>query len=436
MENTPDLVRGGFIGRIDGQDRPHPDAPKGLVLNSRILWTFSAAWRTAATTSTPGNTTASHSVPGNGTQDDNASDNSTQDDSAPGNVAASRTTGQSIYKPIAERAYHYLLRNFLDRDYGGAYWSLDAAGQPLDSRKQIYGQAFALYGLNEYYRASGDKTALDEAISLFRLIEQHGFDPKQNGYFEAFAHDWSLLEDVRLSTRDANDPKTMNTHLHILEAFTNLYHVWPDPLLLNRIIGLLDIFDRFIIGASTRRHPDSAATPRPRDTFHLGLFFDAKWNCRSNLISYGHDIEAAWLLHEAALVIHNNEWITKTSRLALHIATAAAEGLDTDGGLWYEQEDGRLIRQKHWWPQAEAMVGFLQAWQLSGDAIWWQRSLDSWNFVKEYIRSPDGKEWYWGVEADNSPMAGQDKTGFWKCPYHNSRACIEIIRRLHDPAAG
>jgi mannobiose 2-epimerase len=369
MENTPDLVHGGFIGRIDGQDRPHPEAPKGLVLNSRILWTFSAAWR---------------------------------------------STGHGIYRPTADRAYAYLLHNFLDRDYGGAFWSLNAAGQPLDPRKQIYGQAFALYGLSEYYRASGEKTALDEAVSLFRLIEQHSFDPRQNGYFEAFARDWSLLGDVRLSNKDANDPKTMNTHLHILEAYTNLYHAWPDPLLEGQIIGLLDIFDRYIIGAGG----------------HLGLFFDAYWKKRGGLISYGHDIEAAWLLHEAALVINNNEWITKTSRHALHIAAAAAEGLDTDGGLWYEQENGHLIRQKHWWPQAEAMVGFLQAWQLSGDAIWWQRSLDSWNFVKEHIRSPDGKEWYWGVEADNSPIPGQDKAGFWKCPYHNSRACLEIIRRL------
>ena len=388
MENTPDFVHGGFIGRIDGQDQPHPEAPKGLVLNSRILWTFSAAWRSAAGGS----------------------------DADPGGTNGS--IGHSIYRPIADRACDYLIHNFLDREYGGAFWSLDAAGQPLDRRKQIYGQAFALYGLSEYYRASGEKTILDEAISLFRLIEQHSFDSRQGGYFEAFARDWSPLEDVRLSDKDANDPKTMNTHLHILEAYTNLYQTWPDPLLQSRIIGLLDIFDRFIIGAGG----------------HLGLFFDANWKGRGGLISYGHDIEAAWLLHEAALVINNNEWITKTSLLALRIAAAAAEGLDTDGGLWYEQEDGHLIRQKHWWPQAEAMVGFLQAWQLSGETIWRQRSLDSWNFVKEHIRSPDGKEWYWGVEADNSPMPGQDKAGFWKCPYHNSRACLEIIRRLQDPA--
>lgn len=376
IENTPDLDHGGFIGRIDEEDRPHPEAPKGLVLNSRILWSFSAAWR---------------------------------------------NTGQLVFRPLAERAYDYLVSFFLDREHGGAFWTLDPTGRPLDPRKQIYGQAFALYGISEYYRASGEKTALEEAISLFRLIEQFSFDRREKGYFEAFARDWSLLEEVRLSGKDANDPKTMNTHLHILEAYTNLYQAWPDPLLLSRITDLLTVFDRHIIGGGSDPGTSSG---------HLGLFFDASWKRRSSLISYGHDIEAAWLLHEAALVIDNNEWITKTSQFALRLAAAAAEGLDTDGGLWYEKENGDLVRQKHWWPQAEAMVGFLQAWQLSGDPVWWQRSIDTWNFIKKYIRCPDGKEWTWGIEADHSPMPGQDKAGFWKCPYHNTRACIEIIRRL------
>jgi mannobiose 2-epimerase len=372
MIYTPDTRQGGFIGRLDDQDRPHPDAPKGLVLNSRILWAFSAAWR---------------------------------------------YTGQKIYRPMADRAYEYLLGSFLDTEHGGAFWSLDAAGRPLDPRKQVYGQAFCLYGLSEYYRATGEKTALDEAISLFQLIERYSFDRREKGYYEGFARDWSLLDDARLSEKETNDPKTMNTHLHILEAYTNLYQVWPDPLLLSRILGLLAIFERHIIT------PDS----------HLGLFFDAGWKSRSGVVSYGHDIEAAWLLHEAALVISDNGWITKTSRLALKIAVAAAGGLDTDGGLWYEKEGDHLVRQKHWWPQAEAMVGFLQAWQISGDDGWFQKSLDSWEFIKKYIRLPDGKEWFWGVEADHSPMSGQDKAGFWKCPYHNSRACLEIMRRLDQP---
>lgn len=370
MLNTPDEKQGGFIGRIDDNDRPHPDAPKGLVLNSRILWTFSAAWR---------------------------------------------CTDQWIYRPVATRAYEYLTAHFLDTLFGGAFWSLDATGQPLDTRKQIYGQAFTLYGLSEYYHATGDQAVLDKAIECYRVIERNSFDPIHKGYFEAFTRYWQPLEDQRLSEKDANEQKTMNTHLHILEAYTTLCRVWPDAGLRQRIGLLLDTFATHIINPSTG---------------HLGLFFTRDWQPRSELISYGHDIEAAWLLHEAALVIEDQKWIDHTARLCLKIADATLEGLDKDGGLWYEKEDALLIREKHWWPQAEAMVGFLRAWTISGEQRWWDNSTRVWNFVKQYIRQPDGKEWYWGITADHTPMPGQDKTGFWKCPYHNSRACLEIIRTL------
>jgi mannobiose 2-epimerase len=221
----------------------------------------------------------------------------------------------------------------------------------------------------------------------------------------------------------------MNTHLHVLEAYSNLYKCWPDSLLRQQIIGLLEVFDRYMVDHRSG---------------HLLLFFNEDWQSRSTLISYGHDIEAAWLLQEAAETIGDEEWIARTRTLALRIATAAVEGLDDDGGLWYERTPlvqcppssrlpGRpLVREKHWWPQAEAMVGFLHAWQISGDETWYRRSLDSWNFVKKYLLAPMDKEWYWGVQADHSPMPGQDKAGFWKCPYHNSRACLEILRRRAD----
>jgi len=372
MEYTPDHEQGGFVGRVDEKDRPDPNAPKGLVLNSRILWTFSSAYR---------------------------------------------HTHNASYLMVARRACEYLLNHFLDDEQGGAFWSLDAAGHPLNDRKQIYGQAFFLYGLTEFYRAGGELAILQAAIALFRVIEEHSFDARSKGYCEAFARDWQPLEDLRLSEKDDNGQKTMNTHLHVLEAYSNLYKCWPDSLLRQQIIGLLEVFDRYMVDHRSG---------------HLLLFFDEDWQSRSMLISYGHDIEAAWLLQEAAETIGDEEWIVRTRTLALRIATAAVEGLDDDGGLWYERENDTLIREKHWWPQAEAMVGFLHAWQISGDETWYRRSLDSWNFVKKYLLAPMEKEWYWGVLADHSPMPGQDKAGFWKCPYHNSRACLEILRRLHN----
>jgi mannobiose 2-epimerase len=370
MLYTPDEGRGGFIGRIDHRDEPDAGAPKGLVLNARILWAFSAAWR---------------------------------------------CTGQWIYRPMATRAYDYLMTYFLDKDHGGLYWSLTASGEPLNKRKQIYGQAFALYGLSEYYRAIGDQSVLDQAIEIYRLIEERSYDPRHGGYFEAFDRDWSSLDDLRLSEKDANEKKTMNTHLHVLEAYANLYQVWPDEGLRERIRQLLDVFTTHIADKTTG---------------HLGLFFTEQWEPRSTIISYGHDIEASWLLHAAALAIEDLEREERLACMALQLAAAVDAGFDVDGGLWYEQKDGRLAREKHWWPQAEAMVGYLHAWHISGDLRWWQRSAGIWDFVKKYIRHPQGKEWYWGVDADHAPIAGEDKAGFWKCPYHNSRACLEIMRTL------
>lgn len=373
--DMPDELHGGFYGRIDGDNMLDRSAPKGGVLNARILWAFSAA---------------------------------------------SRRSRDPRWIAVARAAYDYFRDHFIDKQYGGTFWNLDHMGKVLSDRKQIYGQAFSIYGLSEYFLACGDNDALQEAVHIFKLIEKYSYDPVYKGYFEAFAGNWGPLDDLRLSDKDANEKKTMNTHLHVLEAYSNLYRAWPDELLGERIQELLDVFVEHII------NPKSG---------HLGLFFTEDWQSRSDLISYGHDIEAAWLLQEAAETIKDADRMARSRDLAGKMANAAAKGLDDDGGLWYEYEPSGgfsegLVREKHWWPQAEAMVGFFNAWQVSGNQLWLDRSVRSWNFVKEYIKDPQYGEWFWGVLSDHRPMPGQDKAGFWKCPYHNSRACLEIIRRI------
>ena len=377
MSHTVDNERGGFYGSINHNNIADKTAPKGLVLNARILWTFSAAFN---------------------------------------------STREEKYLAIAKRASTYLSDYFTDSTYGGMYWSVDAEGRPLETRKQVYGIAFYLYGLSEYYQAVKDPGLLEQAIQLFRLIEEKSFDNSRKGYYEAFARDWQHLQDMRLSNKDANEKKTMNTHLHVIEAYASLYKQWPDALLRKRIIQLLEVFDEYMID---------------KNTGHLLLFFDEVWTLKPDVVSYGHDVEAAWLLQQCAEIINDSSWIKKMRVHALRITEAATEGMDADGGLWYEYNPAshQLVKEKHWWPQAEAMLGFFNAWQLGGDAKYLQLSYNSWHFIKNHIRDTSQGEWVWGVNADYSVMGSQDKAGFWKCPYHNGRACIEMMARLQHTAA-
>jgi mannobiose 2-epimerase len=372
LNHTVDEVNGGFLGKIDNENQVTPDAAKGSVLNARILWSFSAAY------------------------------NQNPDEA---------------YLQAATRAYDYIKVCFVDEEFGGVYWSVGYKGDKLDTKKQVYANAFTIYALSEYYIASKLETVKEEAIRLYHLLVDKSYDQDKTGYLEAFTRDWQPLGDLRLSAKDANEKKTMNTHLHVLEAYTNLYHIWPDGELKQQIETLINnFFDHFI---------DAEAG-------HLVLFFDEDWNRRSDTVSYGHDIEAAWLLLEAAEVIGNQEMIAKINSICIAIAEATIQGLDTDGGLWYEYEPAgnRLTKEKHWWVQAEAIVGFYNAWQVSSNDKYLQLALDNWAFVKDKILDKQNGEWFWGIRADGSIMPGEDKAGLWKCPYHNSRACIEIINRI------
>lgn len=373
IEHTIDEDQGGFYGKINHDNKVFGDAPKGSVLNSRILWAFSAAYN---------------------------------------------LTGNKNYLQMANRAYEYFTSHFIDTTYGGVYWTVDARGVPLDTKKQTYATAFGIYALSEYFKCSENPEALEDALGLYQDLVNHTHDDVHGGYFEAFARDWTEMDDSRLSYKDASEKKSMNTHLHVLEAFANLYAVWPKSVLQKDIAALLDIFEQHIINPQTH---------------HLQLFFQEDWAVKSDLISYGHDIEAAWLLQEAAQIIQSEKHLDTFKSLAVRMAVASKEGIDVDGGLWYEYDTvtKHTIKQKHSWPQAEAMVGFFNAWEISGEAGYLQASINAWKFTQQYIVDRNGGEWVWGVEEDYSIMRQEDKVGIWKCPYHNSRACIEIIQRIN-----
>jgi mannobiose 2-epimerase len=372
MRYSIDEEHGGFFGKIDNDNKADGNAKKGLVLNARILWTFSAAYI---------------------------------------------YTKEEKYLAIAHRAYQYLINNFLDKQYGGFYWAVNKDGKTVEDKKQVYGIAFCLYGFAEYYKATQNEDALQHAKDCYAWIEQYSFDTNSGGYLEAFTRNWQPVEDLRLSTKDANEKKTMNTHLHVLEAYANLFKVWKDEDLERSIRLLLENFIDHI---------------NNRDNGHLNLYFDENWQVKAGIISYGHDIEAAWLLQEATETIGDKLLCGKIKQLSIKLANAATEGIDKDGGLWYETDRGDLVKQKHWWPQAEAMMGFFNTWQLTGDEIYLQYVLRNWKFIQQYIRDSEKGEWFWGINADGAIMPGQDKAGFWKCPYHNGRACIEISKRIEE----
>lgn len=369
--HTIDDVNGGFYGLVDINNIPDTGADKSIVLNLRILWTFAAAFR---------------------------------------------FTGEKEYKLLADRAYHYIRSCFFDRRYGGVFWSVDFRGNPVNKRKQVYAQAFAIFALSEYFQITKDPEVLNEALEIYHLIEKHSLDINRGGYIEAFDAKWDFLEDVRLGENDQNEKKTMNTHLHILEAYTNLYRVRKDELIQNALNNLIHTFTDHIID---------------RRTHHLNLFFDENWQLRSSKISYGHDIESAWLLFEAAEILKNDSLTKKISELSVKITTASIEGLDKDGGLMneYDAASHHLDSDKHWWPQAEAMVGLLNAYQLSEEGYYYDLFLRSWEFTKKFIIDHQNGEWYWRVDRDGN-HSRQEKAGFWKCPYHNTRACIEVINGL------
>ena len=357
---------GGFHGRIAGDGTVDAEAPKGVILNARIMWAYSAAFK---------------------------------------------ATGKKEYLLAAARAKEYFTEHFLDHRFGGVYWSLTSEGVRLETKKQLYSQVFAIYGLSEYYSVSGDDEAFKAAKNIYTLIEKEYADKQNGGYIEALARDFSPLDDMTLSDHDINAAKTMNSHLHLLEAYANLYRIWPDKTLKAKTTALLNLVIDKIMDAKTG---------------HLNLYFNADWSVIPGTWSYGHDIETSWLALEAAFDLHDVDLVAKVRPAALKMAKAALEGLNKDGSLKYEKDDD----SRQWWVEAENVVGNLWLWKYHNDNDGAERALACWNYIKENLVDTKNGEWYWACDASGKPDTAKDKAGFWKCPYHNTRMCLQVLELL------
>ena len=369
---APDEAHGGFRGVVNNDLTIDEKAEKGIILNSRILWTFSRAYHLF------------------------------KDDA---------------YLHMANRAFTYIVDHFFDRVDGGVFWTVDYNGQPLDMKKRTYAQAFALYGFTEYYSATGVDDSLSRAFDLYSLIETRCRDIDNDGYLETFDRDWTLAADQRLSEVDQDDKKSMNAHLHVLEAYTSLARATRDVRVLDRLRGVLQLFVDKIV------HPDRT---------HLQMFFEEQWKSTSMIRSFGHDIEASWLLCEAAKVLGSPEISRRTQEVALVIADSVyAMGLDDNGALLYEADpDGIVNREKHWWVQAEAVVGFINAWRLTDESRYFVAARRVWDFIRANMIDRVYGEWYWKTSDAGLPSEEMPKLSQWKCPYHNGRMCFEVRERL------
>lgn len=381
LDQMQDTEHGGFYGQMTGRGQLVKTADKGAILSARILWSFSAAYR---------------------------------------------VLHKPEYLDAATRMKDYILEHFYDKEYGGTYWSTDYLGQAKDTKKQFYAIGFMIYGLSEYARATGDREALDYAIQLYECIEEHAFDPQWGGYIEACTREWGTIADMRLSDLDANYPKSQNTHLHIIEPYTNLLrclkelHVAESSIfnLQSSIFNLINIFTDRILNP---------------ETHHLDLFFEMDWTRGAGrLESYGHDIECSWLMHEAALVLGDKKIIEKVEPVVLAVAKASEKGLQPDGSMIHEAnlDTGYVDDDLHWWVQAENVVGWLNIYQHFGDEKALQRAVAGWEYIKRNLIDYEHGEWFWSRRKDGTLNLDDDHAGFWKCPYHNSRMCLETIERM------
>ena len=360
--------RGGFYGEVLSDGTVLRDAPRGVILNARIIWAFASAYAFLR---------------------------------------------DPQYLAAAVQASDWFLAHFCDHKFWGVYWSVSARGEHLDGKKQLYAQAFAIYGLSELYKVNRDEQVLKNAVNLYQVIESRFADREYGGYLEALSRDFSPLEDMSLSAHDINADKTMNSHLHLLEAYANLYQVWPDAGLKARVEALLQLLGTRIMAADG----------------HLQLYFRRDWSVLPGGVSYGHDIETSWLALECALALDDPSVTGRVRPWALAMGRAGNEGLLPDGSLRYEKLlDGRLDDSRQWWVQAETVVGNLWLWKYHAYSLGLERAVAAWNYIRDHLADPSGGEWWWAVLPDGSIDRSQPKAGFWKCPYHNTRMCLQVLQ--------
>jgi len=365
-----DHVNGGFLGERDFYNKEIQNAPKGLILNTRLLWAF---------------------------------------------AASSNHLKSQTYKPLCDRAYEYLSDHFKDNKHGGVYWLVDYKGVAIIKRKQVYAQAFAIYSLSEYYQFSKVEAAKQWAIDLFLTIEKYAKDNENDGYFEAFDEDWSPIDDMRLSEKDLNASKTMNTHLHVLESYTSLLKIHNSNLLRDALKNLVNLmFNRFL-----------------NNQFNFELFFDSKWHLLSDSISFGHDIEAAWLIIEAAKTLNDDSLMHKAEQNAIKISDRFLKtAIDKYGGVMNEKNksSGHIDTDLHWWPQMEALIGLAFVYRITGNIKYEEVALKIWDFSKKHLKDHNNGEWHFRVNKYHEPYSTESKVSMWKAPYHNTRACIILSR--------
>lgn len=372
-ENAIDRVNGGFVGETDIHGVAKPRANKGGILHARILWFFSE-------------------------------------------IAG--FTGNEKYRRLADVAYDYLTTHFWDKEYYGIYWEIDCHGSVVDSKKHVYAQSFAIYAFCAYRRLTGSDDALAKAVELYRQIETSAYDPDSSGYREAFNRTWEEISNSALSDAEPDFPRTMNTHLHLFEAITALYTVFPDKGVQFSLRRLLGCFTGYFVSPGN---------------FHLRMYFDNAWQDQSTSYSYGHDIECSWLLWESAEAIGDNRLSSALAPVVINMVNACLNNsLGEHGEILdgYDLKERKPIASRPWWIQAEALVGFLNAYSMTGEVQYFRAFQNIWLFINEYLIDGKEGEWHWYsiLDREKSPY----KTGFWKAPYHNGRAMLEVCKRLRQ----